>query len=201
MKSLKIAILLVLIFLFVSNANAALVKNGNYFTDTSSNLDWLKWDLTSNLSYNYVSTQFALGGQFQGYRFATANEAETLLSLFGFEPLNYTNTWVSAPVSAWNALADYMGYDVYGGGQLVYGMVASIGTSAVTYANFRDPSYPYLSCGFQACTALWNYDKNRTYSFLGSFLVRESESQIPIPAPLTLIVLGLTAINYVRRRK
>ncbi len=65
-------------------SNAALIDAGTYTTDTATGLDWLDLTASSNLSYNYVSSQFGSGGLFEGWRYATSAETEALLQNLGF---------------------------------------------------------------------------------------------------------------------
>ena len=65
------------IFTFLSTlfqANAAIIDNGSYTTDTESGLDWLDVTLSINRSYSDVSSQFGSGGDFEGWRYATGIE-------------------------------------------------------------------------------------------------------------------------------
>jgi hypothetical protein len=56
-------------------ANATLIDNGDYSTDTESGLDWLDWTETIDMSQAEALDEF--GGA--GWRIATASEARGLL--------------------------------------------------------------------------------------------------------------------------
>lgn len=49
----------------------------------NTGLYWLDVNLTINRSYNDVSSQFGVGGDFAGYRYASGNEVNTLFSNAG----------------------------------------------------------------------------------------------------------------------
>ena len=74
-------------FLFLglsSMANATLVSfledHGHYTTDLDTGIDWLDVTESVNKSYNYVSSQFGVGGEYEGWRYATAAELENMLT-------------------------------------------------------------------------------------------------------------------------
>jgi hypothetical protein len=71
--------LLPLLFLFAGfQANASIIDNGPYTTDTESGLDWLDVTLSIDRSYDDVSTQFGSAGDFEGWRYASGLEFEQL---------------------------------------------------------------------------------------------------------------------------
>ncbi|MFT7235595.1 MAG: hypothetical protein ACI9QV_001177 [Methylophagaceae bacterium] len=47
-------------------ASTSFIDNGSYTTDTISGLDWLDVTTSKDQSYNYVSSQFGVGGVYQG---------------------------------------------------------------------------------------------------------------------------------------
>ena len=68
-----------------SSVNAAIIStdwqtSGDNLitTDTESGLNWLDLTETNGLSYNYVSSQLGVGGQFEGFRYATSDEVVAL---------------------------------------------------------------------------------------------------------------------------
>jgi hypothetical protein len=73
-------IALVLGVSIVSPANAAIIDNDWYTTDTESGLDWLDVTETVGMSYNIVFAQLVTGGTYEGWRYATGDEVNTLVS-------------------------------------------------------------------------------------------------------------------------
>lgn len=69
-------------------ANAAIIDLGNITRDVSTGLDWLDVTETRGLSYNQVSAQFGVDGDYEGYRYATTAELDQLITNFGFIPIN-----------------------------------------------------------------------------------------------------------------
>jgi len=78
-KLASVAIVLVL----TTSANAALIDNGTYTTDTVSGLDWMDLTETTGLSYNYVFSQLESEGQFDGWRYATSEDVINLINNTG----------------------------------------------------------------------------------------------------------------------
>lgn len=86
--------------LFSSFANASVISVGDSVfgsdsvtRDTESGLEWLDVTLSVNRSYNEVSTQFGVGGDYEGWRYASGLEFEQLL-------YNYTGVDDSLPTLA-----------------------------------------------------------------------------------------------------
>ena len=65
-------------FLFSSTSNAAIIDNNTFTTDTESGLDWLDVTFTVDRSYNDVSSQVGGSGDFEGWRYASRQEFDTL---------------------------------------------------------------------------------------------------------------------------
>ena len=87
MKSL----LIVLVLSFASISNAAIISiDDSVFgadsltRDTETNLDWLDLTNTNGLSYGYVLSQLNAGGLYDGYRYATLTEVQSLLLKLAF---------------------------------------------------------------------------------------------------------------------
>ena len=77
---------LFLAFTLSQMANAALIDNGAYLTDTVSGLDWLKLTQTIDRSYTSVSGQLGDGGEFAGWQYASGAQFEALLLNQGIAP-------------------------------------------------------------------------------------------------------------------
>jgi hypothetical protein len=90
------------------SANAGLIDHGTYTEDTATGLKWLDFAPTVGLSHHYVSSQFGLGGDFEGARFATGTEVQSFFDAkvednldfmmdFGFLGCNELSTKSFAP--------------------------------------------------------------------------------------------------------
>ena len=73
-KIVVAAIVATQIMTYSPQTKSMLVSKGIVTTDTITGLDWLDFTETINLSTNYVSSQFGVGGKFEGWRFAKQND-------------------------------------------------------------------------------------------------------------------------------
>lgn len=73
-----------------SAAPVDFINNTYYTTDTISGLDWLDVTVTASYSYTYVSSQLGVGGQFEGWRYATGEEFNIMVNNYtdGTNPIN-----------------------------------------------------------------------------------------------------------------
>ena len=194
MKKLLLGLIACLSF----SVNASLIAESNYVVDTAQGLDWLRWDETNNRSYNDVVSNFGIGGDFEGWTYATASQAETFLANFGFT--NYQNNFWSPDAindaDAWRDLTQYMGFDNTfwnSNYNFLYAMVDSTNQSRAMsfnhtyYVNDVDP-YRHFTQTFGFSESL---------SLLGSFLVRDTSYVPPAPttAPMILPISNPTQVS------
>ena len=105
--------------------------------DTSTGLAWLNVSLTAGHSYNDISSQLGAGQLYQGYRFATVAEVQTLWADFGVS---------LTPAASISQLEADLGIgDVwFDGTREVYGLTAdslSPGTHEAVYWAFNNPNF------------------------------------------------------------
>ena len=81
------------------NGQAAIIDFDTYFTDTSTSLSWLDVTATVNRSFNDISTQFGVGGEFEGWRYATGLEFNALLSSWTGIPAVIANRTITTGTS------------------------------------------------------------------------------------------------------
>lgn len=118
---------------FVCSANAAFIDNRTYTTDTSSGLDWLDLTETINVSYDTVSSQLGIGGLYNGWRYATGVEFNTLIS-------NWTGTTVTS-LTAINYFSE--------GSDSIDGLVQLLGNTYLANPS-NNPNLMNYSSGFIA---------------------------------------------------
>lgn len=225
-KSLTLAISALVLS---TGVNASIVDQGNSTFDTDTELVWLDVTETLGMSYNQVLNQLGEGDQFYGYRYATADELQVLLTNIGFSGVSTTpNTSLvfsgeSALLeqtiqllgdTARDAFVPQFDGDVLLSGQ-TWGMVewccnSLTGDTFPTAALLQDSDYGDTSGG----SPFYHYDYIQIYngsrdkdSFndeLGSFLVEgvyEPVSAVPVPAAVWLFGSGLIGLIGVARRK
>jgi hypothetical protein len=78
--------------------------------DTESGLEWLDWTATTNLSYEEVSPQLDLGGDYYGFRYATLDEVGVLYDNAGLGPQVAIHNWSESPrTGIFGQLIDMLG--------------------------------------------------------------------------------------------
>jgi hypothetical protein len=181
-------------------ANATLIDNGDYTTDTESGLDWLDWTLTKNKTQAEALAQFSGAG----WRIATGIEARGLLNdFFGTDfhgpqeyydtssVLDYTvlfpqfiglfgATTDPTPVNSFGTFARIDGHSLFGAqNRLVY-----FPNTAFPYGYHPNNPSGYLS---------------RRYDWMGVALVKAAA--VSEPAIITIFALGFAGIGFARRRQ
>jgi hypothetical protein len=126
-KSRLIGASCAVVFSFISmSSQAALVDNGTVTHDTVSGLDWLDLTLSADRSYNDVSVNFGVGGDFEGYRYATETEITAFFDSAGgigpyqgeTHPVN--ESWIDDILQMWGITGDQPGFNV--NSQWMYGV-------------------------------------------------------------------------------
>jgi len=196
-----------------TSANAALIDNGTYFTDTDSNLNWLKLTETLSRSYNDVYANLSAGGDYEGWQFATSTQFEDLMigqnitsntpGCFG--GLNFCGAVngqaaVDEIVELFGDIGErytrgrqtesYHGYN--------YGYIADKNTTST----INDANYIALISSTTDSVrtyASWDEADVSGNRVRGSYLVRPTV--VPIPAAVWLFGSGLIALAGFARRK
>lgn len=216
MKFLKYASAVITLVLS-SNVNAALVStswlnpNDNLITvDTDTTLEWLDTTYTLNRSYNDISSEFGVGGEFEGWRYATEDDLITFFTNAGGAGTYNGQTNVSGVSSSLSSADTYIGdlvsiwggFDSYGErsyARFIYDRPASAGEKYI-----GELTDEYAVNRFDRVTL---NNGNRAYDgsihpYIGHALVRgTSVSAVPVPAAVWLFGSGLIGLAGIARRK
>jgi len=188
----------------VVSANAALIDNGGFTTDSVSGLDWLDLSVTQSQSYNSAP------GRNVGWRYATNSEIEGLFSV-AFD--GYTDTNAIKHYSDSNVSGSYA--DQTEDAQIFASLFGSSGVTSsfnATLGFYRDESNILRQMGLNQYSSYsrvfsdentnnWNGYEGLGVSGNGVFLVRESVSVVPVPAAVWLFGSGLLGLVGVARRR
>jgi hypothetical protein len=186
---LKMKKIIALLLLFAGfQANAALIDNVSYTTDTISGLDWLDWSITDNQTKSEALSLNA------GWREATRVEASNLMDeLFGYD------------VAFGSTLLDEAFQSTYDKAASLFGETCATCASAGVYAmvegsglfGARDVSN---GGGIYAFDSYLNYGAGGLNSHVAGWaLVREVS--VSEPSIISLFGMGLLGLGFVRRRR
>ncbi len=187
-----------------------LVDQGNITYDPNTGLHWLDVNLSANQSYTDVSSQFGVGGDFAGYRYASGNEVNTLFSNAGILTVPCNQCSGDGQFALYDSLISMLGV-TYDAVDIRY---TSGLTSDVPYPGYSDRGlgivqwdartppiffyasapYFYVAGGYIVAVPEGSHDPS-----FGSFLVAT-----PLPAALPLFATGLGALGLLgwrRKRK
>jgi len=189
---------ILLFFVFVS-ADAALIDNGTYTTDTASGLDWLDLSLTTG-----ISMEDALAANSE-WRYATNTEVE---NIFGQLFDGYFNTevggWSNSTNGAYaDQFTDVINFqNLFGATQTGVGFKFTFGLYEdeasiirVMGTQFYTPSNQTVVEGMDFTQVL---DTTTAVTGRGTFLVRSSV--VPVPAAVWLFGSALGLLSWMRRK-
>lgn len=194
-----------LVGLLAGNATAGTVSLQNSFsfndtdlilTDTNSSQEWLNINKTAGRSYNDISAKFGSTQEFDGWRYATSTDLNTMLS-------SWTGTSVSG--TGYNSyaapgLSDLLSY--IGSSYTSNGTVVATGF----VGEFSGVDYIwYAAIGSNSDGTAFSRTNNSTKSLsntsgFGNFLVRDV-SVVPLPPSAILFGTALFGLAALRRRK
>lgn len=200
MKRTELCVVSLLSLIWFVEAQATLIDNGTYTTDTESGLDWLDVTGTTNQSINYVLSQLGPGGIYEGWHYATIAEVEDFWTHAGGSGV-YDNTWSVENQGLYASLSPLWGSTF---GTLTDGYVSAALADPInpisTYvhlASIVDWSYYEESATMDRVSTFWHMRVDLEYVNQGHALIR---STVPEPSTLSLLALGLVGITFIRRR-
>ena len=204
------------------SANAAILDLGTITRDTDSGLDWLDVTETRDISWNEMSIELGVGGDYEGWRYATSSDLDTLIGNFGYIPvtqncnsgLTFCDHLVSgdsAPLEQMiRTLGDTLAAAYEESGSPI--VIPSDGAGGTTGLIWYDISGFEVEIGriwdrefttgdlddIVHSRSITNMYPNESSPQIGSFLVRASP--IPIPATAYLFGSALAGLLVARRK-
>lgn len=201
-RTLQCRLLAASLIIFTGSANAILIRDTDYVSDTDTGYNWVLGN-TAN-----ITAALGQGGDYEGWRIATETDIVTLFDAAGGSG-NYTSArffdvddWSPENNGLTETLASYFGYS-RGGGRNIYtynrfqrrevvGLIDSNSGEDRNYtAGTIDWAAPnYLGGDYVFSSAVLSGRSSRYW------LVQDNSAVgIPEPAPLALLAMGLLLIG------
>ncbi len=193
-----------------TSVSAALIDQGNTTFDTDSGLEWLDWNITTQRSYDDVSSKFGIGQEFEGWRYATQSEVIDLYWAAGAVSLD---DQTSSNVTAAEELMALLGRHDIGGESFSWAMYGSpdannlvstigpelyAGMGTVT-ASFTTTGISFLADGSDL---YWSGVFPQSGMFpLGDYLGHALVKSVAVPEPSTTLLLGAGMLLLASRKR
>lgn len=189
-------------FLLPISSNAAIIDYGLSTGDTITGLRWLDLTETVNRSYNDISSKLGSGQEFEGWRYATQAEVQTLWEHMGltlgleswisvtseeFPNFNYAVSLLGDTVSDQHPKYNYGTKGITADGPNEFNRYIN-GMSGPTVYNQFDSTLVNYANGASLCTAIC------TDPTVGSWLVKTELTAVPVPAAGWMFISALLAL-------
>lgn len=199
----------ILAAIFSSPVNATLIETDYQAAgdklltqDSVTNLQWLDLTSTLSISYSDMLNQLGPGGLYEGFRYATVNDIDTLQVDAGLFPGLSTSSY-SVHISNAIDLMNMVGITVPAGSTSAYFTygITSTPFDPTTSTNDRIVRGFEITSGGAFVKTLQGVINDGQSSYqTGSWLVRETPSPVPIPGALFLFISGFSMIlGYIRK--
>jgi hypothetical protein len=176
---------------FPNSSSASLIDYDTYTEDTETGLDWL--DLTQSVdtfpktdvgSYDYISSQFGLGGDFEGWRYATILEVIELTDKYNSKVLM---SLLGTTEYSWNSDEDGWIHFAFGLYDALDTEISGVGKGQLTWYEYNNNEF--FSYDYSA------YQKDFSNEHVGSFLVRSS-----VPEPSSFILMFISVLYLIIKK-
>jgi hypothetical protein len=192
-------------------ASTDFIDNNTFTTDTISGLDWRDVTASLNRSYNDVSGQFGVGGDFEGYRYATGTEFNQVINNFSGSQVGLS--FYDRYIHTQSYIKDLA---------IMFGAV-NLDPDNIRIQGIINEAHVYTDQTIRQYTAMMDYyngvlkdgttstlvtsfahgsevDNSIPSANIASFLVRDSLIATPIPAAAFMFAPALLGFMGLRRR-
>jgi len=180
----------------------AIFGNNSITRDTTTGLEWLDITFSVNQSYNFVSTQFASGGAFAGFRHATDNEVETLFINAGIPNINRASVANIAPAIGLISLVGATSFQ--SGNPEAIGITATVSRfgGGLRRAGLLDFFFSNGTGVYEASTNSLSYSESFGFDTVGHWLVRTTPvTSVPEPFTSYLVLSACASFGVLTARK
>jgi hypothetical protein len=178
--------------------------------DTATGLEWLDITETTERSFTDVKSQFSVGGEFSGFRYASDTEVIQLLRNFGFN--NFDSYYHAEDFQAGSDFFEYLGINSFI--PAVAGRSGTISSPGYNQGIFvaacfsNDPVYcagdinnESRMQGEKAYVRMAEINFDTVGFMYANWLVRDKSLSVPEPALLLFLLLALCTVYITRGRK
>jgi hypothetical protein len=183
--------------IFPSISQSALISTDDHMygagaltLDSTTKLEWLDISITANRSYNDINSQLGIGGEFEGFRYATQSDIEQFWNNAGI--FDFSNTYITNNYTPIKNLITLIGATTAPAGVFSIGLYDGLtlgGYQRTASIQFRDD----LGLG-KANLTLNGLSQDTNYSSHGSYLVRDAAT-VPEPSTLLLILTSFLMLG------
>ncbi len=209
--------LILLLAPFTSSAGIITDTNNNSFIDETTGFEWLDFGINNHQTYDYVNSQLAIGGEYEGWRLATEDDVFVMmanaflgLGASGEAPNNYGTDQLrvtdgkNKAGSVMSPIFEAMGhnYVIYSGHkyeqQAAYGLFESTkGLGLIEHYEFtgseRDLTYDDQAQFRTSVDFSWHTDN--TSPLYSTMLIRtDMATDVPEPSTFAIFALGMLGL-------
>lgn len=186
---------------FSASISAAIIDNGLFSKDTSTGLEWRDLTGTYGKSYDYISSQFGPGGEYQGLRYATLAEFNLFAEHFIGKPVGTIGNGSVEDAYAVAEMAQLMGAPgrhstcwAYGHIQGITSTSPALGVQTTASLNSEYTSGRRLTSTYITSSV----GSSNSSPYYGSYLVTY---EAPIPAALFMFAPALLGFLSLRKKR